>query len=75
MKIGPSIQALHDVQANLNKVPGRIANAFHNPEAKEGLENIFTDMMTDENAFEANVKAIRSMTTVEDILLNELRNE
>lgn len=73
MNINASINALHTVNANFNKMPGEIFDAMHNPEAKKGLENVFTDMLVGENTFEANVKAIRTMTTAEDILLNELR--
>ncbi len=74
MNINASINALHSINANFNKIPGRIFNAMHNPENAEGLEKPLTDMMTDQNAYEANVKAIRTMMTVEDMLLNELRD-
>lgn len=73
MNIDASINALHSINAAFNTIPGRIFDSFHNPEAKEGLESSMTDMLTQENAFTANAKTIRTMLTVEDILLNELR--
>jgi hypothetical protein len=73
MNIDASINALHNVLADFSQIPGRIQDSMHNPEAKQGLENVFTDMMQGENVFTANVKAIKTMNTVEDILLNELR--
>jgi hypothetical protein len=75
MNIDQSINALHSINADFNKIPSRIYDSFHNPETKEGLENTMTDMLVGENSFTANVKAIRTMNTVEDILLEELRNE
>ncbi len=75
MNINTSLNALHSIAADFNKIPGRIHNAMHNPEAKEGLESPITDMMVDKNAYSANVEAIRSMNTVEDMLLNELRDK
>ena len=75
MNISDSINALHQVNKAFNKIPGRIADSFHNPESKEGLENVFTDMLIEKRTFEANVKAIRTISTVEDILLNQLRGE
>lgn len=74
MKIDASLNALQTINKNMGEIPGRIMKTFHDPEAKEGLENVMTDMMKDQRAYSANVKAIRSMTTVEDILLNELRD-
>ncbi len=75
MNINESINTLQAISADLAKMPSRIVNAFHNPEAKEGVENIFTDMMIGETSYAANVKSIRTMTTVEDMLLNELRKK
>ncbi len=74
MKIDASINALHSIGAHFNKIPGRIFNSMHNPEAKEGLENAMTDMLVDKNAYTANIKAIQTMNTVENILLDELRD-
>ncbi len=75
MNISKSVNALNNISANFNKVPDRIADTLHNPESKEGLANVMTDMLVDKNAYAANAKAIKTMTTVEDMLLNELRNE
>ena len=36
--------------------------------------NSMTDLIVNKHAFTANVKAIREMTTVEDILLKEIRD-
>ncbi|MCP5103622.1 MAG: hypothetical protein GY950_09600 [bacterium] len=73
MNINASINALHSVNASFNQMPARIMDSFHNPETKESTEKVFTDMMVGQNSFTANIKAIRTMTTVEDIILNELR--
>lgn len=73
MNISSSINALNNVAASFTEMPARIQDAMHNPEAKQGLENVFTDMLVGENVFTANVKAIQTMNTVEDIILNELR--
>ena len=73
MKISESITTLHNINKDLNKMPSRLFDSFHNNETKDDVAKVFTDMMQGENAFEANVKAIRTMSTVEDILLNELR--
>ncbi|MCP5048667.1 MAG: hypothetical protein GY940_15965 [bacterium] len=73
MNIGPSLNALQNVTADLNKTPSRIFDSFHNPESGDSVEKVMTDMLIGENTFEANAKAIRTLTTVEDIILNELR--
>lgn len=82
MNINESINALHNISADFNRIPGRINKVFSSmdsqneaPPPTEGLENIMTDLLVGENAFTANVKAIRHMNTVEDILLNELRKQ
>jgi wyosine [tRNA(Phe)-imidazoG37] synthetase (radical SAM superfamily) len=75
MNINESISALQSISASMNQMPSRIFDSIHQPKSKESLENVFTDMMTDKNAFTANVKALRTMTTVEDILLEELRKQ
>lgn len=75
MKIGPSLAALQNVQADFNKMPARIMDSMHNPESKDAVEKVFTDMMTDENVYTANVKTLRTISTVEDMLLNELRKQ
>lgn len=74
MTIGPSIQALQNVQAEFNQMPSRIFDSFHNPESRDGVEKVFTDMLAGENTYVANIKSIRTMSVVEDIILNELRN-
>jgi hypothetical protein len=74
MNINDSINALHTINADFNQVPHRIYDSFHNPESKEGLEKVFTDMNVGKHAFAANVKAIRTMVTVENIILDELRD-
>jgi hypothetical protein len=73
MTIGPSLQALQNVQADFNQLPSRIFDSFHNPETRDGIEKVFTDMLVGENTYVANIKSIRTMATVEDIILNELR--
>jgi hypothetical protein len=73
MNINASINALNNVAASFNEMPARIQDAMHNPEAEQGLENVFTDMLVGENVFTANVKTIQTMNTVEDIILDELR--
>ncbi len=73
MKIDANVNALHNINADFNKIPKRIFDAMHKPESKESLEGAFTDMMVDKNAFAANVKTIRTMNTVENMLLDELR--
>ena len=75
MNVSASINALHNVSAAMNKIPGRLNEAILNPEAKEGLENVLTDMITETRTYEANVKSIKTMTTVEDMILNELRDK
>ena len=74
MNIGESLNALRSISSNFNKIPGRLADAMHNPESKEGVENVMTDMLVEKNSFIANTKAIKTMNTVEDILLNDLRD-
>lgn len=74
MDIGTSVNALQSIAAAFNQIPGRINDSFINPESKESLERTMTDMMTDQNAYTANVKTLRTMLTVEDMLLNELRD-
>lgn len=74
MTIGPSLQALQNVQAEFNQMPSRIFDSFHNPESRDGVEKVFTDMLAGENTYVANITSIRTMTTVEDMILNELRN-
>ncbi|MCP4214989.1 MAG: hypothetical protein GY765_10040 [bacterium] len=75
MNINESLNALQSISAEFNKIPGRINTAINDPEtAKEGLEQPLTDMIVNKHAYTANVKAIREMTTVEDILLKEIRD-
>ena len=73
MNIGPSLNALQNVNADLAKAPSRIFDSFHNPESGDSVEKVMTDLIINENTFEANANAIRTLTTVEDIVLNELR--
>jgi len=73
MNVSNSINALNTITADFNKIPARINDSINNPESKESLERTFTDMMTDENAYAANVKTLRTMNTVEKMLLDELR--
>jgi hypothetical protein len=75
MNINESLGALSAITADFNRLPSRINDSFNNPESKESLEKVFTDMMTGENAYTANVKSIRTMNTVEQVLLDELRKE
>lgn len=74
MDISTSLNALQSISAEFNRIPGRINDSILNPESKESLERAMTDMMTGENAYTANVKTLRTMLTVEDMLLNELRD-
>ena len=74
MDISTSINALQSITAAFNQIPGRINDSIINPESKESLERAMTDMMTDKNAYTANIKSLRTMLTVEDMLLNELRD-
>lgn len=73
MNISEPISTLQSISADMTRIPSRIMKSFHQPESQESLERVFTDMMTDENAFAANVKSIRTMNTVEQMLLDELR--
>jgi len=75
MDINASINALHSISANFNKIPGRINDAILSKEPTEGLEAPLVDMMVDKNAFAANVEVIRTMNTVESMLLDELRDK
>lgn len=84
MNISESINALNSISADFGKMPGRINKVMAGtsidkeseaPPPKEGLENVMTDMLVGENAFTANVKVIKHMNAVEDILLNELRDK
>ncbi len=73
MTLGPSINALQSIQAEFNQMPSRIFDSFHNPESRDGLEKVFTDMIVGESSYVANIKSLRTMATVEDMILNELR--
>jgi hypothetical protein len=73
MNIGPSLSTLQTVQSDLSKMPARIMDSMHNPESTDAVEKVFTDMKIGENTFAANIKTIRTISTVEDMLLNELR--
>jgi hypothetical protein len=75
MNISESLQALQSINAYFNRLPSRIFNSFQNPESGEGLEQVLTDMMMDQHSFTANVKTVKTMTTVENILLDQLRKE
>lgn len=75
MKIDAAINALNTISESFNRMPGRIMDSMHNPESKDSVEKVFTDMMSGENAYEANVKAIRHMAGLEQILLNDLREK
>jgi len=84
MNISESIGALQRIAADFSKMPGRINSVLSStsvdkeseaPPPKEGLENVMTDMLIGENAFTANVKVLKHMNAVEDILLNELRDK
>lgn len=75
MNINTSLGAMNKIANDFNKIPGRLNDALQNQESKESIESVFTDMMIDQNAYEANAKTIRSMQTTEQILLDELRNK
>lgn len=74
MKVQDSIQAMQNIAAELNKMPGRIMDSMHNPETKDGVEKVFTDVMQGEHAFTANVKFMQTVNAVEQVLLNDLRD-
>jgi hypothetical protein len=74
MNISESIDALNTIASDFNRMPSRINDSLLNPESKESLEKVFTDMLTGENNYAANVKSIKTMNTVEQMLLDELRN-
>lgn len=75
MNINTSLGALNKIANDFNKIPGRLNDALQKPESKESIEGVFTDMIIDQDAYEANVKTIRSMQTTEQILLDEFRNK
>lgn len=57
--ISNNIQALGTLSQDMNGIADRISKAFV-PESKVDLATEFVNMMTVENAFEANIKAIKS---------------
>jgi len=79
MNVSESINALNQISADFGKIPGRINQVFADTlgqvEPKEGLEQVMTDILVQENAFTANAKALHTMNTVEDILLEDLRKQ
>jgi len=75
MNVGESINTLQMINADMGKMPARLMDSFHNPETEDSIEKVFTDLLSDQNNFKANIKAIRTNITVEDILLNELRGK
>lgn len=75
MNISESINTLHKINDDMGKMPARLLDSFHNRETRDSVEKVFTDLLSDQNSFKANIKAIRTNITVENILLNELRED
>lgn len=75
MNVSESINTLHMINNDMGKMPARLMDSFHNRETKDSVEKVFTDLLSDQSNFKANIKAIRTNITVEDILLNELREK
>jgi len=67
-----NIDALSRVIDRMDSCPERVNNAINKLDNKEGLEEIFVDMMIDEIDYEANIKVMKSELEITDYLINKL---